>query len=214
MLHCKNTATFLDCLEASPPQSDPYRHWLLRDVFAPDLCRSVVELPFPLPEVSYEAGTRDSNNGTRIFFGEDACARFGVCRDAVATMQDPKVRRRIEQICGIDLSDSHLRIEYAQERSGFWLEPHTDIAVKLFTMLIYLNEGPGSQDLGTDIYDARKNVVTRAPSRFNHGLMFIPAGDTWHGFSPRPFNGIRRSLIVNYVTDGWRARHEIAPKFR
>lgn len=211
MLHCKNTATFLGCLENRSPQSDPYGHWLLRDVFAPDVSRGIVDLPFPLPEVSYGTGTRDSNNGTRVFFGEDACARFDACRSVVDTMQAPKVRKQIEQACGIDLSDSLLRIEYAQERSGFWLEPHTDIKDKLFTMQVYLNEGPDSEDLGTDIYDAAKKRVARAPSRFNNGLIFIPAADTWHGFSPRPFASVRRSLIVNYVKHGWRARHEIAP---
>ena len=211
MSHCGNTATFLDCLENRSSHSDPYRHWFLRDVFAPDVCCGIVALPISTPEVSYGTGTRDSNNGTRTFFGEEACAQFEACRAVVDTLQAPKVRRKIEQACDIDLSDSLLRIEYAQERSGFWLEPHTDIREKLFTMQVYLNEGQDSEDLGTDIYDAEKKKVARAPSRFNNGLIFIPAADSWHGFSPRPFTGIRRSLIVNYVTNGWRAQHEIAP---
>ena len=34
--------------------------------------------------------------------------------------------------------------------------------------------------------------------------------DTWHGFLPRQIDGVRRSLIVNYVTSEWRNRHELA----
>ena len=41
-------------------------------------------------------------------------------------------------------------------------------------------------------------------------MIFIPAHDTWHGFEPRPMNGIRRALIVNYVTNEWRNRHALA----
>ena len=31
-----------------------------------------------------------------------------------------------------------------------------------------------------------------------------------HGLEPRKIHGIRRSLIVNYVTQEWRARDEIS----
>ena len=58
-----------------------------------------------------------------------------------------RIRRRIRKLegtCGIDLSDGHLRIEYTQDTTGFWLEPHTDISVKLFTMLVYRLEGTGT----------------------------------------------------------------------
>jgi hypothetical protein len=41
-------------------------------------------------------------------------------------------------------------------------------------------------------------------------LIFIPANNTWQGFHKRPIQGIRRSLIVNYVGAEWRARHELA----
>ena len=44
-----------------------------------------------------------------------------------------------------------MRLEYAQDTDGFWLEPHTDLGVKLFTMLIYLPDSGEQNDLGTDI---------------------------------------------------------------
>ena len=41
-------------------------------------------------------------------------------------------------------------------------------------------------------------------------MIFIPGADTWHGFEPRPLRALRRSLIVNYVGDEWRARDQLA----
>ena len=38
----------------------------------------------------------------------------------------------------------------------------------------------------------------------------MPSNNTWHGFEPRTITGVRRSVIVNYVTDEWRAREQLA----
>ncbi len=76
-------------------------------------------------------------------------------------------------------------------------------------MLIYLSEDPGSEAWGTDILDRDLKIVATTPYRRNAGLIFIPR-DTWHGFHKRPIQGVRRSLIVNYVKPEWRSRHELA----
>src|SRR3546814_11882380 len=77
-------------------------------------------------------------------------------------------------------------------------------------MLVYLSTAPGSAQWGTDIYDAERHHAGRAPAGFDQGLIFVPASDTWHGFEPRRIDGVRRSIIVNYVVPEWRARHELA----
>ena len=41
-------------------------------------------------------------------------------------------------------------------------------------------------------------------------MLFVPGGDTYHGFEPRPIAGIRKSVIINYVTNEWRAREQLA----
>ena len=67
---------------------------------------------------------------------------------------------------GGPLDDTFVRIEYAQDTDGFWLKPHTDIGVKMFTMLIYMSDDPRHADLGTDIYadadDACRPLAVRA----------------------------------------------------
>jgi hypothetical protein len=102
-----------------------------------------------------------------------------------------------------------LRIEYCQDCAGFWLSPHTDIGVKKFTMQIYLSQEPGSREWGTDLLNEQKTLVRRAPSTFNAGMIFIPGSNTWHAFAKRPIQGVRKSILVNYVGPEWRARHEL-----
>jgi hypothetical protein len=41
-------------------------------------------------------------------------------------------------------------------------------------------------------------------------MVFVPSSDTFHGFEPRNIEGVRKSLIINYVTDEWRAREQQA----
>ena len=118
--------------------------------------------------------------------------------------------RRLEQTCGVALKGSYLRIEYCQDVDGFWLDPHTDISVKLFTMLVHLSKDPDASGWGTDIYRTEHEHFGIVPYAFNTGMIFIPASDTWHGFRRRPISGVRKILIVNYVTDDWRAREELA----
>ena len=41
-------------------------------------------------------------------------------------------------------------------------------------------------------------------------MIFIPSNNTFHGFEPRTIPGVRKSLIINYVTNEWRAREQLA----
>jgi hypothetical protein len=126
-----------------------------------------------------------------------------------AAFQSRPVVGMLETLTGADLSDTFLRIEFCQDRTGFWLEPHTDIGAKRFTGLVYLTEEREGESLGTDIYDLQRHYIGTSPGGFNHGLIFIPGSDTWHGFRARRFECVRTSLIINYVGPEWRAAHEL-----
>ena len=108
------------------------------------------------------------------------------------------------------IDDTFLRLEYALDIDGFWLEPHTDLGVKKFTCLIYLSDGPGHDTLGTDIYASKEEHVGRTPFIPNSAMVFVPSDRTWHGFEKRPIEGVRKSLILNYVTHDWRAREQLS----
>jgi hypothetical protein len=188
----------------------PYPHWLLAGVLPEPVCRELIGLPFAPPRIEDTQGRRETNNSTRVFASAENRVRFPVCDGLARSFQEGATVAALEDLCGCSLAGSSLRIEYCLDTDGFWLEPHTDIGAKLFTMLIYLSEHPDAEDWGTDILDGEHRLVTRASGAFNTGLIFVPGADTWHGFERRPIRGVRRSLIVNYVRPEWRSRHELA----
>src|SRR5690606_462297 len=110
-------------------------------------------LPFPAPTLGGVSGKREVHNATRKYFDVENRASFPIVGAVSAAFQAPEVTRAIEQTFGIRLGGSYLRIEYAQDTNGFWLEPHTDLGVKLFTLLLYTSTEPSHADLGTDLYD-------------------------------------------------------------
>ena len=188
----------------------PYRHWLPEGMLPQTALAAIDALPVATPKIDDTHGKRETNNKTRLFFGAEERARFPVCEALASALQSERVVARLERLCDLNLRDSSLRIEYCLDTDGFWLEPHTDIGAKLFTMLIYLSDAPGCEAWGTDILDAELKLVATSPYRRNIGLIFVPAADTWHGFHKRKIDGVRRSLIVNYVKPEWRARRELA----
>jgi len=203
-------ASLIASFDASPFGAEPYRHWLPEKMLPDAACSGIDALPVTPPKIDDTRGKRETHNSSRLFFGVDARRKYPVCDALAIALQSEGVVARLERLCDIHLRNAYLRIEYCLDTDGFWLEPHTDIGAKLFTMLIYLSSEPGSDAWGTDILDGNLNLVATTPYRRNGGLIFIPAADTWHGFHRRPIEGVRRSLIVNYVRPEWRSRHELA----
>lgn len=203
---------FISSLDRARHVRAPFDYWLLETALPEHLLDGIVALPFAPPGEAIFSGKREANNSTRVYFNPPNQARFAVVRETTDIFRNPQVMQRLEQVTGRDLSEGALRIEYCQDVDGFWLEPHLDISVKLFTMLIYLSGEPELRDAGTDIYDAtpEHNLVATAPYEKNTGLIFIPGTNTWHGFSKRPIKGVRRSIIINWVTPDWRAVEELA----
>jgi hypothetical protein len=202
-------STFIHALTAAEVLRAPFLHWTLRDALPAGVPPAVSRLPLA-PPPSDTNGRRDTQNTARSYCGVVNRRRFQVCDGLAQAFQSARLVRTVERLCGVKLSGTFLRIECCQDTDGFWLEPHTDIGAKLFTLLIYLSDDPYSSSWGTDLYDEDLNFAGRAPYGRNRGLAFVPGNNTWHGFEPREIRGVRRSLIVNYVSKDWRSRHELA----
>jgi hypothetical protein len=202
--------TFLRCVNSGKRSEQPYRHWILKECLPPDSVDDIVSLPFEAPSLDGISGKRELHNNTRKYFDVDNRERFPVCEAVSQAFQNKRVTSHIEKVFGTDLKGTYLRIEFAQDIDGFWLEPHTDLGVKAFTMLLYLSKDESHKDLGTDIYDGEKRHVGRSPFVPNAAMVFIPSTNTYHGFEKRPIGGVRTSLIINYVTNEWRAREQLA----
>ncbi len=199
-------AAFSDARESG----QPYRHWLVERVFPPGLTHTLRRLPFATPDLGGVSGKRELHNDQRHYFDAANNARFEACAAVADAFQSARVVRAVEAATGAQLCGAYVRLEYAQDTTGFWLEPHTDLGVKRFTMLIYLPDEAGQEDLGTDLYADRETWASRTPFADNTALVFVPSADTWHGLVRREIAGIRRTVIMNYVTDAWVAREQLA----
>jgi hypothetical protein len=188
----------------------PYRHWHLRHIFPEAVYSELKDMPFPVTEIGGVSGTREAHNPDRVYFAGENLQTFENARAAAEAFQSPDIVELLASTFAAPLDNTFVRIEYAQDVDGFWLKPHTDIGVKMFTMLIYMSDDPRHADLGTDIYADENTHVGRSSFEPNSAMIFVPAANTWHGFERRPIAGVRRSLIVNYVTDEWRAREQLA----
>ena len=188
----------------------PYRHHLVDNLFPADVADELADIPFAAPELHGVSGKRELHNDTRSYFDEANMGRFPVMAKVADALQSPEIIRTLAEAFDAPLDQTYLRLEYAQDIDGFWLQPHTDLGVKKFTCLIYLSQGPGHERLGTDIYASPEEHVGASPFLRNSAMIFVPGANTWHGFEKRSIEGVRRSVILNYVTPDWRAREQLS----
>jgi hypothetical protein len=202
--------SFAASLKAAARAETPYRHWMLQAVFGEPVAERLARLPFPVPDLGGVSGARELHNNTRQYFDRENNDRYAVCGAVADVFQSAETAGLIAEVTGADIEGCFLRIEYAQDSDGFWLKPHTDLGVKKLTMLYYLAGDPGQETLGTDIYRDGETWSKRAAFAPDTALVFVPSDNTWHGFEPRPIRGVRKSVIINYVTNEWRAREQLA----
>ncbi|MGD1038000.1 MAG: 2OG-Fe(II) oxygenase [Roseiarcus sp.] len=203
-------AAFSAAVAARRTFAAPYRHSLLENVFPADVADELADPPFAAPTLDGVSGRRELHNDRRSYFDAAAMERFPVMRAVAEALQSREVARLVHDAFGAPIDGAFLRLEYAQDVDGFWLEPHTDLGVKKFTCLIYLSDGPGHETLGTDIYWSRERHFGVSPFKRGAAMVFVPGDDTWHGFEKRRIEGVRRSAILNYVTHEWRAREQLS----
>jgi hypothetical protein len=197
-------------LAAADGRRDPYPHWLLSEVLPQAVARALPQVAIDAPVIGATLGKRETHNSERLFMSQEMQDRHAAFREVANLFQAKETVSCLEDLTGATLEGTSLRIEYCQDNDGFWLEPHTDIGAKKFTMLVYLSDDATAVTWGTDIYDGPQRYFGRVPGGFNQGLIFVPAENTWHGVEKRPFTGLRKSIIVNYVVPEWRSRHELA----
>jgi len=202
--------SLITSIDTAQRADQPYKYWFMRNCLPQAEAEEIINLPFPAPDLGGVSGKREIHNATRRYFDQGNMDKFPVVKAFNEAMTSRQVISHIEQVFGTQLTGSYLRVEYAQDTGGFWLEPHTDLGVKLFTMLLYMSKDEQHKTLGTDIYDTSHKHVARSPWESNGALVFVPSNITFHGFEKRDIIGIRKSVIINFVTNDWRAREQLA----
>jgi hypothetical protein len=196
-------------LKAAPSLA-PFRHWFIRDMLPEPTAQALFALPFRAPDLHGVSGKRELHNETRQYFDAANNARYPVCDALSRLFQARDTVRFLQDATGASLEGCNVRIEYAVDGDCFWLQPHTDLGVKRITILYYLPDGPDQESLGTDLYHPDQTWAARSPFVWNSALAFVPSTNTFHGFERRDIPRERRSVIVNYVTQEWRAREQLA----
>jgi hypothetical protein len=204
---CETMQASLDKRES---HKAPYQHWFLQNCLPQAIVDDILKLPFEAPELNGVSGKREVHNATRSYFDVATRAEFPVTEEVAQAFQSPQMVQAIEKSMGISLKNTNLRLEFALDKNEFWLEPHTDLGVKLFTMLLYLSKDPEHAPLGTDIYIDKTTHFGCSPFISNGAMIFVPSDNTWHGFEKKSIKGTRVSLIINYVTQEWKAREQLS----
>ena len=125
------------------PKSNPFNHWLYDGVLLDETIDELLELKLSLPKIENHKGKREIYNESRIFFNKESCDKYPVVRNIVNVFNNPDIISQLGNICGRDLIQGKLRIEYTLDSGDFWLEPHLDIKEKLLTFLVYLSKEIG-----------------------------------------------------------------------
>jgi hypothetical protein len=144
-------------------------------------------------------GRRSTANKFRTFVTRNSDPELA---EIFSKFDTAEARAYFTDLTGVDCSQGKLRIELCQDGPGFWLEKHVDIPEKLITLQIYL--GKGKHDWGTYLYDAANefNEIV-VPFLHNQGWLTNKNAKVLHGLPEKTVDGIRRSVIINYVVGDW-----------
>ena len=204
----KEIDLFCTSIEAAKVSTQPYRHLLLTNTFSTQFLDALETLDFPTTDTGGQSGKREYHNDQRHYFSVENRAKEPAIERLAQVFASQTVLQHLHKSTGAVLDGTYVRIEYAQDEDGFWLEPHTDLGVKTITIIISLCDG--QEHIGTDIFASQDSFSHSCPFAKGAGLIFVPSDNTWHGFRQRPIGVTRKSIIMNYVTADWRARDQLS----
>jgi len=175
----------------------PEKWWKVHNAFRESQVKEMIKLfPKEVPEED-SSGKRDSANKFRTFITRNTKGA-----DIFKDWDTLEMRLGLSDITGVDMKTGALRIELCQDGPGFWLSQHVDIKEKLMTLQIYLGEG--KESWGTVLYAQPDQVFTELPFKSNTGWLGVLGEPVIHGVPKKKVDGVRKSVIINYVTSDWK----------
>lgn len=196
------TQTMLDDLidlerfRDTPLEREPFPHLVVPNFLPVDAVRDIVEtfpgpdlpgvLPAPTAKLRGAFGRlmeRLRSPAITTAFGD----KFGVALDPATLMVTLRARTR--------LADGQI---------------HTDSETKIVTALIYLNEDWSNQGGRLRLLrgpDDIEDMIAEVPPAAGTLLAFRRTDNSWHGH--KPFDGVRRSIMLNWMVDGATMRREL-----
>jgi len=190
-----NSPVDFDALRARDAKEDPFPYVIVPEFVRED-AQEGIEADFPAIEHP------GSFPLASLRFG----SRFSALMDA---LQGPEMRKLVEEKLGIDLAGRPTTATVRGISKAADGKIHTDSKAKLITVLLYMNRGwestHGRLRLLRDQNDLQ-NYAAEVPPDRGTLLIFKNGPTAWHGFEP--FEGPRRVIQVNWVTDEGVVRRE------
>jgi len=177
-----------EALGRTPLKTEPYDYLVVADFVRADQFRSVVA---DYPQVPGPG----SHPLSELTIG-------GHFKGLLDELNGPEFRHAVEDKFGIDLLSRPTMFTVRGECRANDGKIHTDSTTKLITVLLYMNDtwdkdGGRLRILknGTDLDDYAEEV----PPHGGTLLIFRRSEKSWHGH--QPFDGPRRAIQMNWVTD-------------
>ncbi len=124
----------------------------------------------------------------------------------------PEVETTIGEALGVKLADCECLVTVrgrCRDRDG---GVHNDSADKVVTAILYINDGEWAHDGGRlrfvrDPLDI-DSVIAEVPPAIGTLVAFRRSDNSWHGH--KPFSGVRRAIMVNWMADPEAVAREVA----
>lgn len=137
------------------------------------------------------------------------CAADGFGK-LLAALRRPETTRAFADKFGLPLSADTLMVTLRQRCRQQDGRIHTDSGSKVITALIYLNEDWSDDGGRLRILrgpDDIEDMIAEVPPIAGTLLAFRRSDNSWHGH--KPFEGVRRSIMLNWMIDATAARREL-----
>jgi len=185
-----------DALSATSVTHDPFP-WLIVPGFVRDEAIAAIEEDYPVVDMP------GSLPLPTLKYGK-AFDRF------MQDIQSPRMTAIIAEKFGIDLTDRPTTVTVRGQCRASDGKIHADSKTKLVTVLIYMNgnwEAPGGRLRLLRSPDNLNDVVAEVPPERGTMLAFLNQPNAWHGH--KSFEGARRAIQLNWVTDHGAVKREI-----
>ena len=177
---------------------EPFCHYTFTDFFCDKELVDIDNIKIDSHSAILD-GARTSNNNRFFVNAENMWSSSVLIRTVDFFLRD-NIINMFEAESNEKIRGNYLRIELIEDREKSWLEPHVDINEKIMSFIVYLNNTDESSDIGTALYNNKKEYITTVPYINNTGFYFYPGNDTWHGLESINIKERRRAIMVNYCT--------------
>ena len=177
---------------------NPFQHYIFTDYFCDKELADIENIKIDDHSASLD-GERASN-GNRFFVNKENMWSSSALNRIVDFFLRDETINMFESESNVKIRGNYLRIELIEDKEKSWLEPHVDINEKIMSFLVYLNTTDESPDIGTALYNNKKEYITTVPFINNTGFYFYPSNNTWHGLESINIKERRRAIMVNYCT--------------